>query len=61
VTWLDRLTGRIRRAAVALEAAEAEQQAKAAQLSGIMVMRHESRERQRDIAAGHLIVRGPQP
>ena len=62
MSLLGRVTGRIRRVTVALEAAEiAEQQRKAEQISGVMVMRAESRQRQRDIAAGHLIVRGPQP
>ncbi len=63
MTLLDRLIGHLRRLADDLEAKEDAQQAKAIELAqqhtAVMLLRRESRERQRERDRGHLIVRGP--
>jgi hypothetical protein len=59
VTLLDRLLP-WRRAVERMKAIEAER-ARQMQLSGVMVMRREARDRQRERDRGHLIIRGPEP
>jgi hypothetical protein len=56
MSLLDRLPWR--REVARLKALEAER-ARQMQLSGVMVLRHEARQRQKDIEAGHLRPRCP--
>jgi hypothetical protein len=65
VTWLDRVTGWVYRVADVLLDREDEQQRRAIELvqqrTAVLTMRHEARDRQRDIDRGILVPRRPEP